>query len=169
MRTTAWTQPLTNGRYNGEGGEHSSAAIFDTRTKGAAARHHHRQPLRQLQSGKRSTPCKKTPRRERKNKIALGLVPRYLIPHFPCYVDVWRGRDHLMRELVGYQTSRIQFGKHSDVSRHLVEEPGKSHLRRRVSFVLQEALSFRTRHHLWRHELILAGSQQLRPQDRAPV
>ena len=38
-------------------------------------------------------------------------------------------------------------------------------LRRRFSFVLQQALSFRTRHHLCRQGVALASTQQLRSQN----
>ena len=39
---------------------------------------------------------------------------------------------------------------HSNESRHLAEETEVSRLRRRFCFVLQQTLSFRTRHHLCR-------------------
>ena len=42
-------------------------------------------------------------------------------------------------------------------------------LRRRFSFVLDRALSFRTRHYLCRHGVALAGTRQLRSQDPVSV
>ena len=53
---------------------------------------------------------------------------------------------------------------HSDDSRHLVEGTEVPRLRRRFDFVLQQALSCRTRHHLCRQRVTLAGSKQLRSQ-----
>ena len=54
-------------------------------------RHHHRQPLRRLQSRERSTPRRKTPRRRcrAEEKQVSGLVPRYLLPPSSRYVDMW--------------------------------------------------------------------------------
>ena len=44
-----------------------------------------------------------------------------------------------------------------------------THLRRRFSFVLQQALSFRTRHRLCRQEAALASTRQLRSQGPVSV
>ena len=48
-------------------------------------------PLRRLQSGECSTPCRKTLRRRSRaeEKQVSGLVPRYLFPPSSRYVDVW--------------------------------------------------------------------------------
>ena len=58
---------------------------------------------------------------------------------------------------------------HSNESQHLAEGTEVARLRRRFSFVLQQALSFRTRHHLCRHGLALASTRQLRSQGPASV
>ena len=50
---------------------------------------------------------------------------------------------------------------HSNESRHLAEATEVARLRRRFSFVLQQALSFRTRHHLCKQGAALAGTRQL--------
>ena len=51
---------------------------------------------------------------------------------------------------------------HSNESQHLAEGTEEARLRRRFSFVLQQALSFRTRHHLCRQGVALASTRQLR-------
>ena len=55
------------------------------------SRHYNRQPLRRLQSGECSTPCRKTPRRRSRaeEKQVSGLVSRYLLPPSSRYVDMW--------------------------------------------------------------------------------
>ena len=57
----------------------------------------------------------------------------------------------------------------SNGSQHLAEETKVARLRRRSSFVLQQALSFRPRHHLCRQGVALASTQQLRSQDLVSV
>ena len=54
---------------------------------------------------------------------------------------------------------------HSNESQRLAEGTEIARLRRRFSFVLQQALSFRTRHHLCRQGVALASTQQLRSQN----
>ena len=58
---------------------------------------------------------------------------------------------------------------HSNESQHLVEGTEVAHLRRRFSFVLQQALSFRTRHHLYRQGVALTTTRQPRSQGPASV
>ena len=58
---------------------------------------------------------------------------------------------------------------HSEESRRLTEGTEVARLRRRFSFVLQHALSFRTRHHLCRQGVSLTsanGSNRTRAQER---
>ena len=52
----------------------------------------------------------------------------------------------------------------SNESQHLAKGTEVARLRQRFSFVLQKALSFRTRHHLCRQEVVLASTRQLRSQ-----
>ena len=56
---------------------------------------------------------------------------------------------------------RVQQGSeiHSNESQHLAEGAEVARLRRRFSFVLQQALSFRTRHHLCRQGVALASTR----------
>ena len=58
---------------------------------------------------------------------------------------------------------------HSNKSQHLVEGTEVVHLRRRFSFVLQQALLFHTRHHLCRQGVALASTRQLRSQGPVSV
>ena len=58
---------------------------------------------------------------------------------------------------------------HSNESQHLAEGPEVARLRQRFSFVLQQALPFRTRHHLCRQRVVLASTRQLRSQGAMSV
>ena len=57
----------------------------------------------------------------------------------------------------------------SNESQHLAEGTEVARLRRRLSFVLQQALSFRTRNPLCRQEVALASTRQLRSQSPVSV
>ena len=54
-------------------------------------------------------------------------------------------------------------GVHVEEARHLAEGTEIARLRRHFSFVLQQALSFRTRHHLCRQGVALVGNQLSSP------
>ena len=56
---------------------------------------------------------------------------------------------------------------YSNESQHLAEGTEVARLRRRFSFVLQQALSFRTRHHLCRQRVALVSTRQ--PHSQSPV
>ena len=58
---------------------------------------------------------------------------------------------------------------HSSESHHLAEGTEVARLRRRFSFHLQQALSFRTRHHLCRQGVALGSTRQLRSQGPVSV
>ena len=58
---------------------------------------------------------------------------------------------------------------YSNESQHLAEETEVARLRRRFSFVLQQSLLFRTRHHLCRQGVALASTRQPRSQGPASV
>ena len=74
----------------------------------------------------------------------------------------------LMKELA---TRRVNHRSeiHSNESQHLAEGTQVACLQRRFSFVLQQALSFRPRHHLCRQGGALAGTRQLRSQGPVSV
>ena len=56
---------------------------------------------------------------------------------------------------------------HSNESQHLAEGTEVARLRRRFPFVLQQALSLRTHHHLYRQRVALASTRQ--PRSQGPV
>ena len=58
---------------------------------------------------------------------------------------------------------------HSNVSQHLAEGKEVARLRRRFSFILHQAPSFRTRHHRCRQEVAFAGIQDLRSEGLVSV
>ena len=58
---------------------------------------------------------------------------------------------------------------YSNESQHLAEGTKVARLRRRFSFVLQQALSFHTRHHFCRQEVTLASTRQPHAQGPASV
>ena len=67
---------------------------------------------------------------------------------------------------------RVEYrpGIHCNESQYLVEGTEEvARIRRRFSFVLQKALLYRTRHHLCRQGVALAGTRQLRLQGPVSV
>ena len=82
--------------------------------------------------------------------------------------DVGSDVHALIKELAIRQV-RHRSETHSNESQHLAEATEKARLRRRSSCVLQQALSFRTRHHLCRHKVALASTRQPRSQGLASV
>ena len=82
--------------------------------------------------------------------------------------DVGSDVHALIKELV---IRRVQHRSetYSNESQHLAEGTEVARLRRRFSFVLQQALSFRTRHHLCRQGVALASTRRPHSQDPASV
>ena len=80
--------------------------------------------------------------------------------------DVGSDVHFLIKELA---IRRVQHRSetYSNESQHLAEGTEVARLRRRFSFVLQQALSFRTRHHLCRQGVTLASTR--RPHSQGPV
>ena len=58
---------------------------------------------------------------------------------------------------------------YSNESQHLAQGTEVARLRQRFSFVLQQALLFRTRYHLSKHGVALAGTRQLRSQSLVSI
>ena len=85
--------------------------------------------------------------------------------HTPCG-DVGSDVHALIKELA---IRRVQHRSetYSNDSQHLAEGTEVARLRRRFSFVLQQALSFRTRHHLCRQGVALASTR--RPHSQGPA
>ena len=82
--------------------------------------------------------------------------------------DVGSDVHALIKELV---IRRVQHRSetYSNESQHLAEGTEVARLRRRFSFVLQQALSFRTRHHLCRQGVALTSTRQPHSQGPASV
>ena len=80
--------------------------------------------------------------------------------------DVGSDVHALIRELAN---RRVQHRSetYSNGYQHLAEGTEVARLRRRISFVLQQALSFRTRHHLCRQGVALASTR--RPHSQGPA
>ena len=81
--------------------------------------------------------------------------------------DVGSDVHALIKELA---IRRVQHrSDYSNESQHLAEGTEVARLRRRFSFVLQQALSFRTRHHLCRQGVALASTRQPHAQGSVSV
>ena len=80
--------------------------------------------------------------------------------------DVGSDAHALIKELA---IRRVQHRSktYSNESQHLAEGIEVARLRRRFSFVLQQALSFRTRHHLCKQGVALASTR--RPHSQGPA
>ena len=83
-------------------------------------------------------------------------------PHTHTISTLTNTHTHTYTELVIRQVEH-KSEIHSNES-HLAEETNVVHLRLQFSFVLQQSLSFRTRHRLCKQGVVLAGTQQLRSQ-----
>ena len=71
--------------------------------------------------------------------------------------------------VVMYNLLNIHIHAHTNESHHLAEGTEVARLWRRFSFVLQQALSFHTSHHLYRQGMALASTGQLRLQGPVSV
>ena len=80
--------------------------------------------------------------------------------------DVGSDVHALIKELA-IRRAQHRSETYSNDSQHLAEGTAVARLRRRFSFVLQQALSFRTRHHLCRQGLALANTR--RPHSQGPA
>ena len=104
----------------------------------------------------------------KKNKYRGSFPPTYsLLPlAMSTCGDVGLDVHTLIKELA---IRRVQHRSetHSNVSQHLAEGTEVARLRQRFSFVLQRALSFRTRHHLCRQGMALASTR--RPHSQGPA
>ena len=105
---------------------------------------------------------------ERKKNKYRGLFPAtYSLLPLPMSTrgDVGSDVHALIKELA---IRRVQHrSETSNKSQHLAEGTDVARLRRRLSFVLQQALSFRTRHHLCRQQEALASTRQ--PHSQGPA
>ena len=106
----------------------------------------------------------------KKNKYRCSFPVTYsLLPlAMPTCGDVGFDVHALIKELA---IRRVQHKSeiYSNESQHLAEGIEVAHFRRRFSFALQQALSFRTRHHLGRQGVALASTRQPHSQGPASV
>ena len=82
--------------------------------------------------------------------------------------DVGSDVHALIKELA-IRRAQHRSETYSNESQHLAEGTEVARLRRRFSFVLQQSLSFRTRHHLCRQRVALASTRQPHAQGPASV
>ena len=106
----------------------------------------------------------------KKNKYRGSFPATYsLLPlAVPTCGDVGSDMHALIKELA---IRRVQHRSetYGNESQHLAEGTEVARLRRRFSFVLLQALSFRTRHHLCRQVVALASTRQPHSQGPASV
>ena len=105
-----------------------------------------------------------------KNKYRGSFLATYsLCPlAMSTYGDV--GSDvHALNKELAIRRVQHRSETYSNESQHLVKGTEVARLRRRFSFVLQQALSFRTRHHLCRQGVALASTRQPLSQGPASV
>ena len=106
----------------------------------------------------------------KKNKYRCSFPATYSLRPLPMSTcgDVAFDVHALIKELA---IRRVQHKSeiYSNESQHLVEGIEVARFRRRFSFVLQQALSFRTRHHLGRQGVALASTRQPHSQGSASV
>ena len=153
-------------------------ALFDNhpRLKNKALlldRHYHRQPLRRLQSGDAARRVGKhlaDAVERKKNKYRGSFPATYsLLPlAMSTCGDVGSDVHALIKELA-IRRVRHRSETYSNESQHLAEGTEAARLRRRFSFVLQQALSFRTCHHLCRQGAALASTRHLLSQSPASI
>ena len=106
----------------------------------------------------------------KKNKYRGSFPATYSLLHLAMSTcgDVGSDVHALIRELAIRRVPH-RSETHSNESQHLAEGTEVARLRWRFSFVLQQALSFRTRHHLCRQGVALASTRQPRSQGPASV
>ena len=169
-RTKRQTEPVTYGHHNGGG------ALFDNHPRlknkalllditivnpctgsnlGNAARHVGKHLADAVQ--------------RKKNKYRGSFPATYsLLPlAMSTCGDVGSDVHALIKELAIRRRVQHRSETYFNESQHLAEGTEVARLRRRFSFVLQQALSFRTRHHLCRQGVALASTR--RPHSQGPA
>ena len=106
----------------------------------------------------------------KKTKYAGSFPATYsLLPLVMLTCDAVGSDVHVLIKELAIRWVEHRSETRSDRSQHLVEVTEVVSLRRRFSFVSQQALSFRMRHHLCRQEVALASTRQLHLQGPASV
>ena len=83
----------------------------------------------------------------------------HILPVAISTCDEIRSDVHALSKKLAIRRVEHKSEINSNVSQHLADGTEVARLRRRVSLVLQQVISFRTRHHLCRHGLALAGKR----------
>ena len=104
-------------------------------------------------------------------KQVSGLVPRYVLPPSSRYVDVCKldSDVHALIKELAIRRIKHRLEICSKKSQHLAEGTKVARLRRRFSFILQQALLFCTRQHRCGQGVALAGIQQPRSQGSVSI
>ena len=106
----------------------------------------------------------------KKNKYRGSFPATYSLLPFAMSTCGEVGSDvHALLKELAIRRVQHRWETHSNESQHLAEGTEVARLRRRFSFVLQQALSFRTRHHLYRQGVALASTRQPRSQGPSSV
>ena len=118
-------------------------------------------------------PCRKIPRqrsRAEENKYRGSFPFTYSLLPLATSTCGESGSDvHALIKEIAVRRVQHRSETHPNESQHLAEGTEVARLRRQFSFVLQQALSFRTRHHLCRQGVALTSTRQLRSQGPASV
>ena len=99
----------------------------------------------------------------KKNKYRGSFPATYPLAMSTC--GEIRSDMHALVEELAIRRVECRSETHSNESQYLEGGTEVARLRRRLSFVLQQALSFRGRHHLCRQGVALASTRQLRSQE----
>ena len=104
---------------------------------------------------------------QKKNKYRGSFPATYsLIPLAMSPCDEVGSDVHALIKELAIRLEQHRAEIHSSESKHQAEGTEVARLRRRFTFVLQQALSFRTRHHLYRQGVALPSTRQ--PRSRRP-
>ena len=106
----------------------------------------------------------------KKNKYRASFPATYSLPPLAMSTCGEVGSDvHALIKELAIRRVEHRSKTHSNESQHLAEGTEVARLRRRFSFVLQQALSFRTRHHLCRQGVALTRPRRLHSQGPVSV
>ena len=165
------TRPLTNGHNDGGGGtlrqpppRKNKALLLDITIANPCAISNLENTV--CHPGKYHTDAVK---RENNKYRGSFLVTYSLLPLAVSTCGEASSDAHVLIKELAIRWVEHRSCVHSNESRNLASGTEVARLRRRLSYILQQALSFRTRHHLCRQRVTLEGTQQLRLQGPEPV
>ena len=109
---------------------------------------------------------------EQKKNNYRGSFPAiyFLLPLAMSTCDEADSNRHALFKELPFRRAKHMSEIHSNESQHLTEGTEEARLRRRFPFILQQALSFHTRHHLFcRQGIVLAGIRHFHSQSPGSV